>query len=199
MKKIAVIVLVLVVAAMAKYLNNPNEFRPYLIKAGEWAQRIRSNAESNPVPIVIAIGTFVFTCIYHKARGKSFRDAVEVAATRVTVIPAAPAASAATVETEPVNPVLMRAYARTTRTQLLADQTVLKVRINTLPDEVKTAEKEFCFAEKQVLEAKRVLGEKHKARNLVTNKLASLREQLNDGRKEIDAIESELTKLAEYV
>ena len=196
MKKFAVAVLVLAITACVVYLKNANELQPYLEKAKGLANGIRSNAESNPIPIVVAVGTFLLTCIYHKARGKSLRDAVEVAATRVTVVPMA---SATPVESEPVNPVLMRAYARTTRTQLLADQTILKTRINKVPDDVTAAEKEFCFAEKQVLEAKRSLGEKHKTRNLATRKLDSLREQLNEGRKEIDAIENELTKLANYV
>ena len=38
------------------------------------------------MPLALAAGTFLLTVLYHKAKGKSFRESVEVAATRVAVV-----------------------------------------------------------------------------------------------------------------
>ena len=193
MKKFVLFVLALIAGGTVAYHKATSEAQPYLDKAKQVGMLVKSNIVTNPVPIGLAIGTFLFTCIYHKVKGKSFRDAVEFAATRVVVVPAPQ------VEPEPANPILMRAYARTTRTQLLADQVIMKTRINKLPSDVTQAEKEFCFAEKAVYDAKRILGEKHKVRNVAHRKLTDLRAELTSGQAEVDAIENELGKLAEVV
>ena len=88
MKKFVLFVLALIAAGTVAYRKATSEAQPYLDKAKQVGMLVKSNIVANSVPIGFAIGTFLFTCIYHKAKGKSFRDAVEFAATRVVVVPA---------------------------------------------------------------------------------------------------------------
>lgn len=192
MKKIATLAAVLLVAAGILSSRFPADADRTATTVAETAQTAWGKVESNPIPIVVALGTFLLTFVYHKAKGKSFRESVEVAATRVTVV-TPPAA------TVPLNPVLKRAQARATRTQLLAEQIEIRNRISKLPDAVVKAEKEACFSEKAVFDAKVILGEKHKIRNVAENKLNSLQAELTAGTDELDAIEAELKKLAEVL
>jgi hypothetical protein len=190
MKKLLVIAIVLLIGAGVYTGRNPAEADRYAASIARNAELGWSKIEANPIPIILALGTFVLTFVYHKAKGKSFRESVEVAATRVTVVnPPAIAPS-------PENPVLKRARDRAARTQLLADQIEIRNRIAKLPDQVTKAEKEVCFAEKAVFDAKVVLGEKHKVRNLAVSKLTSLRNELTAGSNELTAIDAELAKLA---
>lgn len=196
MKKLALFAVLLLAAAAYAHRTYTSEVQPYVEKAAQIAERVRGGVEANPVPIVIALGTFLLTVVYHKAKGKSFRESVEVAATRVTVVPAPASAG---VPAAPENVVLKRAQARATRTQLLADQIGLKNRLAKLPPLVVQAEKDACFAEKAVADAKAVLGEKHKVRNLAAVRLDSLQTELATGQAELAEIDTELKKLAEAV
>ncbi len=193
MKKLIVLVLVFGAVAAALAKSYPAKFERYSILSMTKAEIAWNKIESNPIPIVVALGTFVMTFIYHKAKGKSFRESVEVAATRVTVVQPVPAPNS--VQREEENPVLKRARDRTTRIQLLADQVEIRNRIAKLPEALIKAEQEYCFKEKAVLDAKAALGEKYKARNQAENRLANLRSELETGRAEIEAIEAELMKL----
>lgn len=192
MKKIATLAAVLLVAAGILSSRFPADADRTAATITDRAQAAWGKVEANPIPVVVALGTFLLTFVYHKAKGKSFRESVEVAATRVTVV-TPPAA------TVPLNPVLKRAQARATRTQLLAEQIEIRNRISKLPDAVVKAEKEACFSEKAVFDAKVILGEKHKIRNVAENKLNSLQAELTAGTDELDAIEAELKKLAEVL
>ena len=191
MKKLLVFAIALLVGAGVYTSRNPAEAERTAAMIAQKAELSWSKIEANPIPIVVALGTFLLTFVYHKAKGKSFRESVEVAATRVTVVnsppPNAPPAE---------NPVLKRARDRSARTQLLADQIEIRNRIAKLPEQVMKAEKDVCFAEKAVFDAKVVLGEKHKIRNLAVNKLTNLRNELNAGSNELTAIDAELEKLA---
>ena len=69
------------------YAVRPIEFAEYAETAKHLAMTLRGSVESNPVPVFIALGTFLVTVGYHKAKGKSFRESVEAAATRVTLVP----------------------------------------------------------------------------------------------------------------
>lgn len=195
MKKIALLVLVLAAAAGgAKAVSEWEKLQPYVESATRALERAQHGIEANPVPIVIALGTFLLTFVYHKAKGKTFRESVEVAATRVTVVPAPVATPQPAV---PENIVLKRAQARATRSQLLADQVEIRTRIAKLPEAVTKAEKDACYAEKAVNDLKTILGEKHKTRNVAVDKLEALRSELASGERELAEIEGELKKLAE--
>ncbi len=195
MKKIVSLAAVLLVAAGILSSRFPADANRYAATIDEKAQAAWGKVEANPIPVVVALGTFLLTFVYHKAKGKSFRESVEVAATRVTVVTPPLQASQALME----NPVLKRAQARATRTQLMADQIEIRNRISKLPDAVVKAEKDYCFAEKAVNELKANLGEKHKVRNQAATKLNSLRAELSTGTAELDAIDAELKKLAEVL
>jgi hypothetical protein len=191
-KRIALAAAVLGAAAVGMgYVSFPAEFREYVAAAADAGRRLWANVEANPVPVVLAAGTFLLTVVYHKARGKSLRESVEVAATRVTVIPV-PAAAA-----EGDADVVKRAKARATRAQLIADQIGLQNRIRKLPDEVTKAEKEACYAEQAVADAERALQSKWEAHEEAVAKLGGLRGELVVGEAELAAIDTELKKLAE--
>ncbi len=55
MKKFAVLVLVLATAGVAVALTNASAVPPLAERVKSLAERIRGNAESNPVPIAIAV------------------------------------------------------------------------------------------------------------------------------------------------
>ena len=93
MKLIALFVLCVAAALAVGYVKYVDEFEQtssVVIESGQW---VWENVRANPVPVTLALGTFLLTVAYHKAKGKSLRESVEVAATRVAVIPVAVADS----------------------------------------------------------------------------------------------------------
>ena len=194
MKRLALLTLFLApVGAGVIYFKNPVEFTRQADLLNQNAPKIWNAVEAHPVPLALAAGTFLLTVLYHKAKGKSFRESVEVAATRVAVVQV-PAA-----EQPPENRVLARAKARATRTQLLTDQIGLENRQRKLPEEIVKAEKEVCYTENAVADARRALGEKHKTHNKAVAKLKELREEAAASEAELAAIRAELQKLAQLV
>ena len=198
MKRIVLLVLFFSpVAAGIAYFNDPAAFTRYAAMAEVIAVRVWDSVEAHPVPMLVALGTFLLTVVYHKAMGKSLRESVEVAATRVAVVTVPVPEKDAASEFE--NPVVARAKARATRTQLIADQIGLQNRQRKLPDEILKAEKEACYSEQAVADAKKALGEKHKAHNAAVAALEGLRQEKAAADAEIAAIEAELNKLAQLV
>ncbi len=199
MKKFIALATVGVAAAVGTvYSTHPLEFRQLTERAAVSGLRVWDGVEANPVPVILALGTFLLTIVYHKLKGKTFRESVEVAATRVTVVPvavAAPAPAATATETT----VIKRAQARATRTQLIADQIGLENRLRKLPDEVQKAEKEACYAEHALSDLSKTLALKEKAHADAVAKLGALRAELAAGEAELEAIDDELHKLAEVV
>jgi hypothetical protein len=194
MKKLFALATVGVAAAVGTaYATHPDDFARALAILQAAAERAWAGVEANPVPVLVALGTFLATIVYHKLKGKSLRESVEVAATRVTLVPV-PASGA-----HPETPVVLRAKARATRAQLIADQIGLEGRIRKLPGEVRTAEKEACYTEQAVADARKSLEAKQKAHEEAVAKLESLRAELAAGESELAAIADELKKLAEVV
>ncbi|MDB5310585.1 MAG: hypothetical protein JWO38_4787 [Gemmataceae bacterium] len=194
MKRIALVTVCLVAAVGMGYGTHPNEFAQYTGAATKAALRVRDNVEANPVPVVLALGTFVLTVVYHKARGKTLRESVEVAATRVTVVPVSPK------ETQDhENLVVKRAKARAMRAQLLSDQINLQNRHRKLPEEILKAEKEACYTQQALADAERTLGNRRKAHDEALAKLEALRKVNADSEAELAEIEVELKKLADVV
>lgn len=190
MKRIAFVTTVLAATLAWAGAAGGGEFGRYLAMAETLARRVWASIEAHPVPLVLAFGTFLLTVIYHRAKGLSLRESVEVAATRVTVVPVLQKEAA-----EVENPVVARAKARATRTQLIADQIVLQNRQRKLPDELLKAEKESCYSEQAVVDARRSLGEKHKAHNLAVARLQALRKENAQSEAELAEIAAELKKL----
>ena len=194
MKRIALATVGLGAAVGAGYYTYPDEFLEYMgmaVKAARWAW---DGVRANPVPVSVAAGTFLLTVIYHKAKGKSLRESVEVAATRVTVI-AVPAKDAGVAE----NSVVRRAKARATRSQLLTDQIGLQNRQRKLPEEVQKAEKEACYSQQWLADAKRNLVEKQKSHDEAEAKLEAIRKEKAESAAELAEIDVELKKLAEMI
>ena len=193
MKRIVLTAVILVAAGSVIRGATSTEYEHYKGKAEALARQAADSVAANPVPTVLGLGTFLLTVVYHKAKGKSFRESVEAAATRVTVVSVPPPVEAD--ETA----VVKRAKARATRTQLLTDQIGLENRLKGLPEAVTKAEKEACYTEQAVSDAKRALGAKHKAHNDAVAKLTALRKEKAAGDAELTAIAGELAKLAERV
>ena len=173
------------------YFAYPDEFNLYTARAIELAPQAWDGIRANPVPVGIAVGTFFLTVVYHKAKGKSLRESVEAAATRVTVVTVPQA------DPDAENPVVRRAWARATRAQLLTDQIGIQNRVRKLPDEVQKAEKEACYTEQVVADAEHRLDAKRKLHADAVAKLDALRKELADGEAELAAMDGELKKLAE--
>ena len=193
MKRMALVVVGLGVAAAVGYVTHPEECVRYGGVVMRAAERAWDGVAANPVPACVALGTFLLTVVYHKVRGKSLRESVEVAATRVTVVPVPPP------DIKDENPVVKRAKARATRTQLLADQIGLQNRLRKLPDVITREEKEVCYAQQAVADAERARAEKRKAHAAAIARLETLRKEKAEGEEELAAIEAELKKLAVQV
>jgi hypothetical protein len=183
-----------VAAAGAGAALRPAEFEGVSERATAAARQAWDGVAANPAPAGIALGTFLLTVVYHTARGKTLRESVEVAATRVTVVPVPQPAAAAD---EPA--VVRRAKARATRTQLIADQIGLENRRRHLPEAIVAAEKDVCHRLKAVTEAEAALRERRKWLAEAEGKLKGLRAEQADGEAEAAAIAAELAKLADAV
>jgi len=179
-------------AAAAGYLRDPADLDRFLDAARPIAGRAWDGVTANPGPVVLAFATFLLTVLYHAARGKTLRESVEVAATRVTVIP---------VPQPPgdESPVLARAKARAARTQLVADQIALENRARQMPTAVRAAEQEACYTEQGATDAARTLTARKLAHEEAVAKLAALRREKAAADAELTAIRAELRKLADVV
>jgi hypothetical protein len=194
MKRILMVAVCLVAAVMTGYFTFPDESKQYVSMAVGAALPLWENVRANPIPVFVALGTFVLTVVYHKAKGKTLRESVEVAATRVTVVSVHPRDAG-----ERETPVVKRAWARTTRTQLLTDQIGLQCRQRKLPEEVRKAEKEACYAEHAVADAERALAAKVKVHNEAAAKLEAIRKEKAECEAELAEIDVELNKLTHLV
>lgn len=194
MKRIVLAAGILAAAVGAGYLVYPAEVVQYADEAADGGRWLWAKVEANPVPVVLAIGTFLLTVTYHKAKGKSLRESVAAAATRgAATVPAPNAADGGD------NPVVRRAKARAVRTQLMADQIGLQNRLRKLPDELLKAEKETCYTEQALAEAELKVMEKQEVHDAAVEKLEALRKEKAEGDAELAGIEAELKKLADLV
>ena len=191
MKRLACLTVVLGAAAGVGYATHPDDTKLYLAAVAQGAARLWQSIEANPIPVVVAAGTFLLTVIYLHAKGKTLRESVTVAATRISLV-GVPQAEAET-------PVVKRAKARATRAQLLSDQVCLENRYRHLPDAVRTAEKETCYTEKAVADAEAALEKKQQAHEAAVAKLEALRKEKSAVDAELAAIDVELKKLNEVV
>lgn len=182
-------------AAAAGYAYDPAEFDRALDAARPAAERAWAGVTANPAPVYVAAATFLLTVGYHTARGKSLRESVEVAATRVTLVPVPALAPPPADE----NPVLTRAKARAARTQLVADQIGLENRTRQLPEAVRKAEQDVCYTEQGATDAARTLAARKASHEEAVAKLAAVRREKAAADAELAAIRAELRKLADVV
>ena len=192
MKRILFVSAVLgAVAAVAyTYPDESWQYAERAVAAGRWAWE---GVRANPLPVSLAAGTFLLTVIYHKAKGKSLRESLEVAATRVTVV------NVPQPDADGENPVVKRAKARATRAQLLVDQIGLQNRQKKLPEEILKAEKDACYTEQALIDAERKLADRQTAHEDAVAKLEALRKERAAAAAELAEIDVELQKLADVV
>ena len=193
MKRIALFILFLTAASSTIAALGPREAARLADMTEKGAMRVWEGVEAHPEPVLLALATFLITVVYHTLRGKSLRESVEVAATRVNVVPV-PVRDA-----ENETPVVKRAKARATWTQLVADQIALENRYRKLPDEVTKAEKDACYTEQALIDAEKKLADADKAHEAAVAKLEKLREEFAKGKSELAEIEVELKKLSKVV
>lgn len=194
MKKVIALAALGASAVAAGAVSYPEDARHVADAVERGALKFWAGVEANPVPVVLAFGTFLLTLVYHKLKGKSLRESVEVAATRVTVVPVPGAPRSAS-----ESPVVARAVARATRAQLIADQIALENRNRKLPAEVKQAEKDACYTEQALADARKALDARERAHAEAASKLAALQSELEASESELAAIAAELAKLASAV
>lgn len=163
--------------------RHPDKLARTRVAAEHAVTQARDGVASNPVPAALGLGTFLLTVAYRKARAKPARGPVDA-------LP--PAADAETA-------VLRRAKARAARTQLVADQIGLENRHRKLPDVIRDAEREACYAEKALADAARALADKEAAHDKAAARLDALRDEKATADAEIAAIAAELNKLAGVV
>jgi hypothetical protein len=192
MKTIALLIVFLAAAAAIGYKTHPAEFMQYMEVAGQLAVRAWESIEANPIPVAVALGTFLVTVVYLQVKGKTLRESVTLAATRVSLVPVRQ-------PDEEETPVIKRAMARATRAQLLVDEVQLQNRQRPLAEAVKMAEKDACYTEAAVAEAKVTLEKKQKAHEEAIAKVARIRAEKAACDKELAAIAVELKKLKELV
>jgi hypothetical protein len=193
-KHITLAVIVLGAFAVGFFRFYPDDFTKFVadaVVAGRWAWE---GIRANPVPVSLAAGTFLLTVIYHKAKGKSLRESLEVAATRVTVVNVPKVGDG-----DGENPVVARAKARATRAQLLADQIGLQNRQKKLPEELRNAEKDACYTQQALADAERRLTDRRAAHENAVAKLETLQKEHDAGTAELAEIDVELKKLGELV
>jgi hypothetical protein len=191
MKRILFVFAVLVAAAALAARAYPDQFWVYAGEGAKAAEWVSDGVRANPLPVGLAAGTFLLTVIYHKAKGKSLRESLEVAATRVTVVNVPQA--------DGENPVVKRAKARATRAQLLADQIGLQNRHKKLPEEIVKAERDVCYTGQALADADRKLADAGRMHDAAVAKLESLRSERVAAADELTEIDRELQKLAEVV
>ena len=161
---------------------------------GAWLTELFKSAEANPLPFFTAVGTFLITVVYYRLRGHSFRESVEVAATRVTIINP-PAAAPQPEQSSALN----KARNRTIRNQLIHDQIALQQRAKKLPNEVRQAEQDVCYTQTALDDAKEVLTNKQKAHDTATAKLDKLKKEASSADGELASIAIELLAMESQV
>lgn len=155
------------------------------------AERGWAGVEGNPVPVVAALGTFLLTVVYHKSKGKSLRQALEVATTRVHVVePVGPPAA-----TPPVSKVVVKAQQRTTYLQLVADRDAKESELKPLIERADklTAEAEKRHTDLQIAEA--VAAAKRLAAAEADAQVAALRQKIEQGQDELLELDHEIEQL----
>ena len=191
MKRILFVFAVLVAAAALAARAYPDQFWVYAGEGAKAAEWVSDGVRANPLPVGLAAGTFLLTVIYHKAKGKSLRESVEFAATRVTLVPVAMP------QNTDENAVVKRAKARAMRAQLIADQNGIQNRHRKLPEELMKAEKDACYSEQSLVEAQRKLADKQKLHDEAMTKLEAIRKEKSQSEAELAEIEVELERLAQ--
>jgi hypothetical protein len=144
-------------AGCAAWAVAPEEVEPRALAAGQEVARLAvllwDGVAANPGPVVLAAAGFLLTVLYHAARGKSLREALDVTVTKVHV------PLSAAVAGEPEAGVTRRAKLRATRNQLLSDQAAIQARLRKLPQMVEEAERAAAVARKDLADAKVVVAE----------------------------------------
>ncbi len=168
--------------------------QPHFDKIVDLAHGILDKCSANPVPIWVAVAGFLFTMVYHWAKGKSFRESVEVAATRVKVVETTATPAAAT-----VSPAYEKAQKQSVYLRLAESETEIEAKIGRLRTEVAKADKVMADTSKQAKEARLLFEQKtnsaHDAHEKYNLLLSSLTESLN----ERDSIKVEMRQLEKVV
>lgn len=191
----ATIPVALVGLTITAQMPEANEYiKEQAISAWAWVSEMWRRVETDPAPYLSVIGTFIATALYYKLRGRSLRESVEMAATRVTVI------NATTPQAEPeISNARARAHARTTRNQLINDQLLLEHRMKTLPKKVEEAERNFCYAENELGKAKKALEDKQKQYEQASQELNKLVDESTRSNDELAEIKAEIKALEAHV
>jgi hypothetical protein len=164
--------------------------QPHFDRIVDLIHGVADKCRDNPVPIYVAVAWFSLTFVYHWAKGKSFRESVEVAATRVKVVEQPTA--------QPVSPVIEKAQASVIYLQLVETCDEVEAKIKRLNDERKKADEVAAKALREADQARLTWLQKQKQSEEATAKLLCLNEALDKtyaGRSEIKKEMERLEKI----
>lgn len=172
------------------FRSQVEQAQPHFDRLVDLVHGVVDKCRDNPVPIYVAVAWFLFTMVYHWAKGKSFRESVEVAATRVKVVEQ----PATTTQAETVSPVVLEAQQKLLSHQLKGEAIAITDRLKKLPELMKKAEVEVCHRQKQETEAKSVHTVAFKNLSDASKNLAKLRAEHFESINKLAAIETELER-----
>lgn len=152
------------------------------------ADRVWTAAEQHQATIVIALLTVLVTIVYHKANGKSLRQAVEIAATRVHTVPTAVPVSR---EPDPTT-AIGRAGLKVLADQLEVDRDRLENAAKNMPMRLETARKNLKKAKSEHDESLAVLGRRTAAAKDAEVQLGNLLAEQEKVTRDLQQVRSEL-------
>ncbi len=155
-------------------------------KTESYAERGWDKIEENPIPILVALLTMLLTVVYHKAKGKTLKQAMEVAVTKVNTVE---------VGHQTRSGAATRAQHRATYQQLERDQKELEERLKILPAAIEIAKKKLASAVAESKAADAAADAKESARINAERILANLTSEQEKGQVELTEIDDELHAL----
>ncbi len=181
-----------------------------------FTERVWESVVANPTPVVMAIAVFLFTCAYHVVRGRSIREAVEIAITKIepqrstaSGLPtmgeayrgtshANQSGSDASEEVEET-PVMARARNRVEWHQLTTDKEDIERRMLRLPDEIATVQRDVSMKEMEYRQVATDHQVKKERLETVVGRLNALLDEKARRNTELAAVDAELERLKPLV
>lgn len=157
-------------------------------KGEGYADKGWTKIEENPIPIIVALLTLLLTIVYHKAKGKSFRQALETSITKVQTIEL-PLQQVQTPTAQ------SRAINKATLKQLKEDQKETETEIYKLVPEIDKAKIEVSRTENEYMKIKTVMNSKQQSMQLAHNTLQDLLKEQAEAEQKLTEIDDAIHEL----
>lgn len=157
-------------------------------KAENYAEKGWGKLEENPIPVLVALVTMILTVVYHRTKGKTFRQALEVAVTKVNTVEVGERISGP-------SSAASRAQAALMYQQLERAQASFEGRLKHLPGTIDAGRKATNRAATEAQVAQKTADEKKLAFKQALDALAKLEAEQEAGQRELVEIDAELAAL----